>query len=259
MAKDPAFLFYSSDFLNGVADLTMEERGQYITMLCLQHQKGSLSEKTIRLSVGSVSVDVMVKFKKDENGNYFQDRLNEEMEKRSQFIDSRRLNGLKGGRPKSIPKPSAKPTGKPNAKALAKLLEDVNEDVVLNEYEMCVRFWLKEFHQDFQFDAMSGKKMKSIIEKIKKLLIARKKEITDKSVFETFKLICQKLPEWYQDKDLAIIDSKFNEVIEQIKKPKPQILNNDNSNRFTRAVATANKVIADLTGSLPVDQGPIQS
>jgi len=51
MAKDPAFLFYSSDFLSGITDLTMEERGQYITLLCLQHQKGSLSEKTIRLSV----------------------------------------------------------------------------------------------------------------------------------------------------------------------------------------------------------------
>ena len=66
--KDPAFLFYSSDFLNGVVDLTMEERGQYITLLCLNHQKGELTEKTIRLSVGSVSVDVLAKFKQDENG-----------------------------------------------------------------------------------------------------------------------------------------------------------------------------------------------
>jgi uncharacterized protein YdaU (DUF1376 family) len=86
MAKDPAFLFYSSDFLNGVSDLTMEERGQYITLLCLQHQKGSLSEKTIRLTVGSVSVDVMRKFEKDEQGNYFQSRLKEEIEKRVNFI-----------------------------------------------------------------------------------------------------------------------------------------------------------------------------
>jgi hypothetical protein len=65
MAKDPAFLFYSSDFLNGVADLTMEERGQFITLLCLQHQKGTLTDKTIRLSLGSVSVDVLSKFSKN--------------------------------------------------------------------------------------------------------------------------------------------------------------------------------------------------
>ena len=43
MERDPAFLFYSSDFLSGIADLNMEERGQYITLLCVQHQKGRLN------------------------------------------------------------------------------------------------------------------------------------------------------------------------------------------------------------------------
>jgi hypothetical protein len=76
MAKDPAFLFYSNDFLTGVSDLTMEERGQYITLLCLQHQKGALPEKTTRLAVGSVSVDVLKKFKVDEHGCIFNERLN---------------------------------------------------------------------------------------------------------------------------------------------------------------------------------------
>jgi uncharacterized protein YdaU (DUF1376 family) len=97
--KDPAFLFYSSDFLNGIADLTMEERGQYITLLCLQHVKGELTEKTIRLTVGSVSVDVLDKFRKTENGNYLNTRLQEEIEKRAAYTSSRRQNGKKGGRP----------------------------------------------------------------------------------------------------------------------------------------------------------------
>ena len=120
MAKDPAFLFYSSDFLNGVADLTMEERGQFITLLCLQHQKGTLTDKTIRLSLGSVSVDVLSKFSKDKDGNFFNERLQEEIEKRIQFTESRRNNGSKGGRPKN----NTKPLG------LAKhnLMEDVNEN-----------------------------------------------------------------------------------------------------------------------------------
>jgi hypothetical protein len=124
MAKDPAILFYSSDFLNGVSDLTMEERGQYITLLCLQHQKGSLSEKTIRLSVGSVSVDVMKKFNKDEEGNYYQERLNEEIQKRANFTESRRNNGFKGGRPKA----NVKPNGYPKHN----LMEDVNENEDVN-------------------------------------------------------------------------------------------------------------------------------
>lgn len=97
--KDPAFLFYSNDFLTGVADLTMEERGQYITLLCLQHQKGPLSEKTIWLSVGNVSVDVLNKFETNTNGFFINKRLQEEIDKRSIFIESRRKNGEKGGRP----------------------------------------------------------------------------------------------------------------------------------------------------------------
>lgn len=100
MAKDPAVLFYTSDFLSGVMDLDMEERGQYITLLCAQHQKGHLSEKTIRLLVGSVSVSVLEKFKKDNDGLYFNERMDEEIDKRLKFIDSRISNGSLGGRPK---------------------------------------------------------------------------------------------------------------------------------------------------------------
>ena len=114
MTKDPAFLFYSSDFLTGCIDLTMEERGQYITLICLQHQKGHLTEKTIRLSVGNVSEDVLKKFDKDENGLLFNKRIEEEIEKRRTFAESRRKNGALGGRPKKpLGKPKEKPLGLP--------------------------------------------------------------------------------------------------------------------------------------------------
>ena len=97
--KDPAFLFYSSDFLSGVMDLDMLERGQYITLLCAQHQKGHLSEKTIRLLVGSCSVSVLEKFETDSEGNFFNKRLDEEIAKRIKFTESRKNNGKLGGRP----------------------------------------------------------------------------------------------------------------------------------------------------------------
>jgi hypothetical protein len=129
MAKDPAFLFYSSDFLNGVADLTMEERGQFITLLCLQHQKGTLTDKTIRLSLGSVSVDVLSKFSKDKDGNYYNERLNEEIEKRIQFTESRRNNGSKGGRPKN----NTKPLGLAKHNLMEDVNENENEDINTNE------------------------------------------------------------------------------------------------------------------------------
>jgi hypothetical protein len=156
MGKDPAFLFYSSDFLNGVADLTMEERGQYITLLCLQHQKGSLTQKTIRLSVGSVSVDVMSKFTKDQDGNFYQQRLREEIEKRANFTESRRNNGFKGGRPKA--------NGKPNGYAKDNLMEDenINEDVNKNINKIKV---LDQLFEQF-WDLYDYKKSKDKAEKV---------------------------------------------------------------------------------------------
>jgi len=92
MAKNPAFLFYSSDFLSGVTDLTMEERGQYITLLCLQHQKGKLSEKMIRLAIPEVSPDVLQKFARDEKGFFFNERLLEVIKVQKKQSDHQRSN-----------------------------------------------------------------------------------------------------------------------------------------------------------------------
>jgi len=50
MAKDPAFLFYSKDWLEGTAEMTPEEKGVYIDLLAHQHQKGSLPPETKRLA-----------------------------------------------------------------------------------------------------------------------------------------------------------------------------------------------------------------
>jgi uncharacterized phage protein (TIGR02220 family) len=88
--KDPAVLFYTSDFLSGVMGLTMEERGQYITLLCLQHQQGPLTEKQIRLSVGEISEDLRSKFSIDKDGRLYNERMADESEKRRAFIESRR-------------------------------------------------------------------------------------------------------------------------------------------------------------------------
>lgn len=100
MNRDPAVLFYSGDFLNGVIDMTMEERGIYITLLCLQHQKGHIQEKTIRFLAPNITDVVLSHFKIDENGLYYNQRMEDEMIKRHNFTESRRQNGCKGGRPK---------------------------------------------------------------------------------------------------------------------------------------------------------------
>lgn len=50
MSKDPAFLFYPKDWLEGTAELLPNEKGVYIDLLCHQHQKGDLPIDTERLA-----------------------------------------------------------------------------------------------------------------------------------------------------------------------------------------------------------------
>ena len=78
MASTSADPFFYSEIFSDIIDMTMEERGQYFTLLCLQHQKGHLSENSISVCVGSVSEIVISKFTKDGDGNYFSSRLESE-------------------------------------------------------------------------------------------------------------------------------------------------------------------------------------
>lgn len=128
MAKDPAFLFYSQDFIVGVQTMTHEDRGKYITILCQMHQQGRLDEETIRFMVGSVSDKLRLKFKQDERGLWYNERLELETARRNNFTESRRINGKSGGRPKKA-KASAKPKQKLMQNHMDNHMGNVNEDV----------------------------------------------------------------------------------------------------------------------------------
>lgn len=93
--KDPAFLFYSSDFLSGTMLMSDEDVGKYIRLLCLQHQKGHLKEKEILNICKTFNEDIFSKFKKDEKGNYYNERLEYEANKRKAYSESRRNNRKK--------------------------------------------------------------------------------------------------------------------------------------------------------------------
>ena len=129
MSKDPAFLFYSNDFLTGVADLTFEERGQYITLLALQHQKGILTKKIIDVSVPNVSEDVLLKFTKDKDGNYYNKRLKEEAFKRSEHSRKQKERALNGWAKRKQKNTTNKPVEHTTADATALPLENVNKSV----------------------------------------------------------------------------------------------------------------------------------
>lgn len=90
--KDPAVLFYTSDFLSGCALMDMRERGQYITLLCLQRERGHMTMQEIVRAVKKPSDEVMSKFQKDEDGKYFNPRMELEIEKRGKHCQRQKEN-----------------------------------------------------------------------------------------------------------------------------------------------------------------------
>lgn len=94
MAKDPAVLFYTADFISGTITMTDEQRGQYILLLCIQHQKGHLTEKDMLKICSGHDEEVFSKFTL-EDGKYYNKRMKVEADKRAAYAESRRQNRKK--------------------------------------------------------------------------------------------------------------------------------------------------------------------
>ena len=94
MSKDPAFLFYTSDFLTGTMTMSDDQVGKFIRLLCLQHQKGDLSEKDMLFICKTYDEDIYCKFD-NVDGKFRNQRLFEEVEKRRSYSESRRNNRKK--------------------------------------------------------------------------------------------------------------------------------------------------------------------
>jgi hypothetical protein len=95
MSKDPAFLFYSSDFLTGTMFMDNEQVGKFIRLICAQHQKGRLTEKDMLKICVTHDEDIFSKFTVDGAGLYYNERLEQEVEKRKAYSESRRNNRKK--------------------------------------------------------------------------------------------------------------------------------------------------------------------
>lgn len=92
MAKDPAFLFYPNDWIGGTMGMNFEEKGAYMELLMLQFNRGHMTTHMIGQTVGQIWDKIKDKFIQDENGLWFNQRLEFEKNKRKAFADSRRNN-----------------------------------------------------------------------------------------------------------------------------------------------------------------------
>lgn len=97
--RPPAFQFYPDDFIAGTADMTNEEVGAYIRLLCHQWSKGGIPNDPERISrmAGAMPVPslgyVTSKFRLCPDGCLRNDRLEAERVKQEEF---RRIQSEKG-------------------------------------------------------------------------------------------------------------------------------------------------------------------
>jgi uncharacterized protein YdaU (DUF1376 family) len=139
--KDPAVLFYTSDFLTGTLTMTDEQVGKYIRLLCLQHQTSFISEIDMNIICKS-DEKVMSKFIKTENG-FFNQRLKVEIEKRANFCNSRRKN--REGKLKEKPTPPKKVKENNICFSYVKHMENENEiiNVIENDNKILIKIFIK--------------------------------------------------------------------------------------------------------------------
>lgn len=129
MAKDPAFLFYPGDWLQGTMGMTFEEKGAYLELLIFQFNKGKFTQAQAKqvLCICSASVFENVLQKFDTDGTFFwKQRLSEEIERRHKFSESRKKNA-RGSKNKD--------SSKKEEKAYAKHMETETETENKDEYK----------------------------------------------------------------------------------------------------------------------------
>ena len=100
MNKPPAFQFYHADFMQGTLLFTAEETGAYIRLLCWQWDNGRVPKEprdiaTITGVKYAKLSRVILKFLTDSDGNLFNERLEKERIKQSQYREKQAQNGAK--------------------------------------------------------------------------------------------------------------------------------------------------------------------
>jgi hypothetical protein len=126
--KDPAFLFYPNDWLGGTMRFTRLQKGAYIDLLMAQFNGGHMTGQDIAQLLGQDyniiwDDNFKSKFKIDDNGLFYNGRLEIEQIKRKKFVDSR-YNNLEGTNQHSH---------KEGQTTSLMENENVNEDIIINK------------------------------------------------------------------------------------------------------------------------------
>lgn len=94
----------------------------------------------------------------------------------------------------------------------------LTEITVTKVFNDCRLFWLEEFHKGWSFDGAEAGALKKLLDKIRTTIEQGGKFVySEQQHTITFKYFCWHLSEYYKGKDLKVLNSKFNEIIEQMR------------------------------------------
>jgi len=163
MSKDPAVLFYTSDFLSGTFTMSNEQVGKYIRLLCLQHQKGKLTEKDMLSICKAYDDEIWCKFK-NENGAFYNERMYNETIRRQKFSESRRNN-------------AKSPKNDSTSKAYAQHMETETENETITVNRTKTKTEIVDENFDYWWDCYDKKRSKEKAKSKWNLLNDKEKEL----------------------------------------------------------------------------------
>ena len=118
MSKDPSFPLYARDWLTATRTMTAPARAAYIDLICHEWLSGPLPDDPELLrrvcamdrdEFLSIWPEVKAKLTKTQNNQWVSERLETIRDERVAFSEKQRLNGMKGGRPKTHFEPTENP------------------------------------------------------------------------------------------------------------------------------------------------------
>ena len=193
MSKDPAILFYTSDFITGTLTMSDEQRGKYILLLCLQHQKGYLTEKDMLNICKTYDKDIYEKFRQNGDGQFYNERMKIESEKRVRYSESRRNNRIA----KNLEEENSEKTNN-ISKSYVKHMENENENInEVNSKKGVFENFRKKYpgtkrgsDTEFDYFKKTNKDWKIILDKLESSLDNQIELRQNKSLNNEF------IPEW---------------------------------------------------------------
>lgn len=261
MAKeDFCFTYYDGDAARDKAHMNRLERGGYEDLITSQRKFGHLSLLLIKKTLGGDFEDIWealeIILKKDEEGKYFVEWLENSIIKMKKQSVHQSENGSKGGRPKKAaenPNETQPITQTPNKKKPLEN-EDGNEDEDenrnINEYKggagekkcesmiprMAAEF--KRFNTEYPDDAEKDypalmKIALFIGKKIEKPFIVN--EDFESSMMPYWSQLCQKIPndKFYRDKSLTTIERNIQSIILTIQDESGSNTNGKSNSKIT--------------------------